>query len=378
MVRPDIRLRDVIKRYGSALAVDNVTLDIQKGEFLTLLGPSGCGKTTTLNMIAGFVTPSSGAIYIKDRSVTDLPPFERDTGMVFQSYALFPHMTVFDNVAFGLRMRRVDAKEVQRRVGEALERVHLAGYGDRYPRQLSGGQQQRVALARAIVVRPAVLLLDEPLSNLDLKLREAMRLELKNLQRDLGITSVYVTHDQGEALTMSDRIAVMNAGKIEQLGSPEAIYDSPATLFVARFVGATNVLSGTVVSLNRSEAEVRLDADGAVVRTRSTQPLAVGSKVAVSVRPEKCRLAVGGDFSTMNSLTAHVRETIVAGTELEYLLELEGSLPFVVKALNADESLRPTGGDKLVVSFPVHHCLSFPVAEEKEPLTDAPLESVAA
>ncbi len=244
MINCDIKLERVSKSFGDVRAVENVTRHVRRGEFLTLLGPSGCGKTTTLNMIAGFVHPDSGSIQIRNIPVAELPPYERDTGMVFQSYALFPHMTVFENVAFGLRMRKLPEPQIKERVGDVLERVRLTGYDRRYPRELSGGQQQRVALARALVANPAVLLLDEPLSNLDLKLREAMRFELKRLQRDLGITSVYVTHDQGEALTMSDRIAVMRAGRIEQVGSPEEIYDSPTTLFGAAFIGATNLLRG--------------------------------------------------------------------------------------------------------------------------------------
>jgi spermidine/putrescine transport system ATP-binding protein len=358
MAALDIQIVEVTKKYGDELAVDSVSLGVERGEFLTLLGPSGCGKTTTLNMIAGFVTPTAGSILIKDQSVTNLPAYERDTGMVFQSYALFPHMTVFDNVAFGLRMRRTKAQQIQQQVDEMLERVQLMGLEKRYPRQLSGGQQQRVALARAMVTRPAVLLLDEPLSNLDLKLREAMRLELKSLQRDLGITSVYVTHDQDEALAMSDRIAVMNAGKIEQLGAPEAIYESPRSLFVATFIGATNLLKGTVTTIQRQRVEVTLPSGG-TLRTRSDQDLVRGEHVIVSVRPEKCYLSTVQPSSPDNHLRAQVTDVMVLGADLQYLLKLEGGETFLAKALNADGSLRPHRGDWIYVSLPTHHCLSF-------------------
>jgi putative spermidine/putrescine transport system ATP-binding protein len=236
----DLRLAGITKRYGAVTAVDGVDLEVRDGEFLTLLGPSGCGKTTTLGLIAGFFPPSAGEIYLKGRPVAGLPPFKRDIGVVFQDYALFPHMTAGENVAFGLRMRNVERAEMDARVKEALDLVQLRGLGERRPLELSGGQRQRVALARALVIRPAVLLLDEPLSNLDLKLREEMRVEIAGLQRRLGITTVFVTHDQGEALVMSDRIAVMNAGRIEQLGRPAEIYERPATRFVAQFIGRMN------------------------------------------------------------------------------------------------------------------------------------------
>lgn len=359
----DIEIRGVSKRYGDMLAVDDVSIDIRRGEFLTLLGPSGCGKTTTLNMIAGFVTPTKGAIAIRGRPVTDLPPFERDTSMVFQSYALFPHMTVFDNVAFGLRMRKVTADEVRQRVGEALDKVHLTGLDRRFPRQLSGGQQQRVALARAIVTRPAVLLLDEPLSNLDLKLREAMRLELKSLQRDLGITSVYVTHDQGEALAMSDRVAVMNQGRVEQLGTPDDVYEAPASLFAASFVGATNLLHGTVKEADASGVTVELPGGG-VVRARPGSGLARGDSATVSIRPEKASMRLGEPTESVGELAATVRFVLVAGAEITYQLELAPGGSFTLAALNTDGALRPTDGTRVTIVVPQHHCVAFERAQE--------------
>lgn len=358
MAELDIEIRDVTKRYRDNTAVDGFSLDIERGEFLTLLGPSGCGKTTTLNMIAGFITPTSGEIKIQGRPVTDLPPFERDTSMVFQSYALFPHMTVFDNVAFGLRMRKVQSSDIRTRVGGALEKVHLAGLEKRYPRELSGGQQQRVALARAIVTRPAVLLLDEPLSNLDLKLREAMRIELKALQRDIGITSVYVTHDQDEALAMSDRIAVMNLGRIEQVGRPEDVYEHPSGLFVATFVGATNLLKGTLESAGADKCTVRL-ADGAVIATRGNSELKVGDAVIVSVRPEKCSLRIGDDAAAMNEIEARTVDTMVVGAELQYLLQINEVEEMRLLALNVDSSPKPVTGDRVLVQLPPHHCQVF-------------------
>jgi spermidine/putrescine transport system ATP-binding protein len=368
-VQHDIEIRGVSKRYGDMLAVDDVTIDIRRGEFLTLLGPSGCGKTTTLNMIAGFVTPTKGAIAIRGRPVTDLPPFERDTSMVFQSYALFPHMTVFDNVAFGLRMRNVGADEVRQRVGEALDMVHLTGLDRRFPRQLSGGQQQRVALARAVVTRPAVLLLDEPLSNLDLKLREAMRLELKSLQRDLGITSVYVTHDQGEALAMSDRVAVMNQGRVEQLGTPDDVYESPTSLFAASFVGATNLLDGTVTEADASGVTVEL-AGGGVVRARPGSGLGRGDSATVSIRPEKASMRPGEPTESVGELAATVRFVLIAGAEITYQLQLDSGASLTMTALNTDGALRPAEGTRVTVVVPQHHCVAFEPAQVASELVE--------
>lgn len=358
----DIELREVRKRFGETLAVDGVSFDVKRGEFLTLLGPSGCGKTTTLNMVAGFVRPDEGVVRIQDRNVTELPPYERDTGMVFQSYALFPHMTVGENVIFGLQMRKTPREEAAKRVADMLERVQLSGYENRYPRQLSGGQQQRVALARALVTKPAVLLLDEPLSNLDLKLREAMRFELKSLQRDLGITSVYVTHDQDEALVMSDRIAIMHDGRIDQIGTPEEIYESPATIFGATFIGATNLLEGTATSVDTTSAEVTLAATGRTIRTRLTQEMPAGTPVVVSLRPEKCAIGADRMHDAKNHLEAEVRDVIVLGSDIQYQLLLPGNREFTVRAINADTSPRPIIGETVEVSVPVHHCLAFPVS----------------
>ncbi len=285
----EIRLIDLEKRFGEVRAVDGVSLDIRPGEFFSLLGPSGCGKTTTLRMIGGFEAPTAGRILLRDRDVTNDPPDKRPVNMVFQQYALFPHLDVAGNIGFGLRRRHVERQEIARRVGQALELVRLAGYDRRKPSELSGGQQQRVALARALVNRPNVLLLDEPLGALDLKLRRQLQVELKRIQAEVGITFVYVTHDQEEALTMSDRIAVMHVGRVEQLGTPEELYERPATRFVADFIGTTNLLSGSVELTDADTAIVRLDGgDRCVVAGSDLQR---GRTVEVSIRPEFDRVA---------------------------------------------------------------------------------------
>src|ERR671924_1582524 len=290
---PSVRLERVTKRFGDLVAVREVSLDIPRGEFFTMLGPSGCGKTTTLRMVAGFEEPSEGRVRLDGEDVTGRPAFKRSTNTVFQSYALFPHLSVEKNVAFGLQRRKLDRAEVRRRVSEELERVGLAAEVKRRPAQLSGGQQQRVALARALVNRPAVLLLDEPLGALDLKLRKQLQVELKRIQREVGITFMYVTHDQEEALTMSDRIAVMDRGVIEPVADPETVYERPATTFVAGFIGVSNLMPGEVVSANGAGAQLRLDA-GPTVRTPQSGGAATGERAHAVVRPEKLVLGPTG------------------------------------------------------------------------------------
>ncbi|MDH7486463.1 MAG: ABC transporter ATP-binding protein [Anaerolineae bacterium] len=287
---PGLRLENLSKRFGKTVAVDSLDLEIRDGEIMTLLGPSGCGKTTTLRCIAGLLTPDEGEIYLGDERVTDLPPERRGVGLVFQNYALWPHMTVYDNLAFGLQLRRVARAEIQRRVSEALAMVRLSGFEERYPRQLSGGQQQRVALARALVIEPKLLLLDEPLSNLDAQLREEMRFEIRELQKNLGITSVYVTHDQAEALVLSDRIAILHEGRLVQVGSPAEIYNRPGNRFVAGFIGLTSFVEGTIVRQDAAKGYV-------VVRTRDglelcarSDVLQTGQEVTVAIRPEHIEL----------------------------------------------------------------------------------------
>src|SRR3954451_39361 len=288
---PDIRLERVTKRFGEVTAVDDLSLDIEHGEFFSMLGPSGCGKTTTLRMVAGFEEVTAGTIRLGDQDVTNTPPYRRDVNTVFQNYALFPHLNVFENVAFGLRRKKLADTEIKRKVGEFLALVELPGYERRKTSQLSGGQQQRVALARALINHPRVLLLDEPLGALDLKLRKQMQLELKRIQTEVGITFVYVTHDQEEAMTMSDRIAVMRAGKIEQLGSAEDLYERPATGFVAGFLGVSNLLEGRVTAVSNGMLEVEL-AGGRSIRSSSTSARSsVGDEVSAGVRPEKITIS---------------------------------------------------------------------------------------
>lgn len=293
-----VELEEVSKYYGTVVAVDNVSFTVEKGEFFTLLGPSGCGKTTTLRIIAGFEVPNKGRVYFDRDDVTFTKPYMRNTAMVFQNYALWPHMTVFENVAYGLRVRKKELKlteeEIKKRVEWALELVKLRGFENRYPLQLSGGQQQRVALARALVVQPRVLLLDEPLSNLDAKLRIEMREELRRLQKSLGITTIYVTHDQIEAMSMSDRIGIMNRGKLIQVGAPRELYMSPRTLFVADFLGRSSIYRGELLEQRGSEVLVRLEeADITVKGVTSEQSLP--RKVAVVIRPEIVKLGASGE-----------------------------------------------------------------------------------
>ncbi|HEV8338229.1 MAG TPA: ABC transporter ATP-binding protein [bacterium] len=312
-----VRLRRVSKRFGSTLAVDDVSLEVAEGSFTTLLGPSGCGKTTTMRMVAGFHHPDEGEILIRDRAVTGVPAHRRNTAMVFQEYALFPHMTVGENVGYGLRMRRVPRREARRRIGEALDLVGLSGQDRKFPHQLSGGQQQRVALARALVVEPEVLLLDEPLSNLDAKLRVRVRTEIRQLQERLGKTTIYVTHDQEEALAISDQIAVMHAGRLQQVGSPSEIYLHPANRFVADFVGLANFVEGDVVDAHH----VRVNAAIVVV----DRPIGRGGRVTLLVRPEMIRLVPPGSARVENLLRGRVTTMAFLGSLARYWIEGDGA-----------------------------------------------------
>jgi spermidine/putrescine ABC transporter ATP-binding subunit len=313
----DVRLDKVRKTFGAVVAVNDVTLDIARGSIFSLLGPSGCGKTTTLRLIAGFEQPSAGEVYIRGKRVTSIAPYRRDFSMVFQSYALFPHLSVAENVAFGLRMRSVPRGERATAVAAALDLVKLAALADRYPRQLSGGQQQRVALARAIVIKPAVLLLDEPLGALDKMLREEMQVELRGLQQRLGITAVFVTHDQEEALTLSDRVAVMRNGAIEQVGAPREIYDRPVNEFVAGFLGASNFLDGTVISLDAGIAKVETACGRVSVVTALAK---IGAKVRLAVRPERVRM----NASDGEGVSARIRDIVYRGSVTHYYMNSAG------------------------------------------------------
>jgi len=308
-VAADVTIEGVTKRFDEVVAVDDLSLEIERGSFFALLGPSGCGKTTTLRMIGGFEEPTDGKIYLGEREVSSLPSYKRDVNTVFQSYALFPHLSIFENVAFGLRRKRVAKGEVSERVGEALELVDLGAFGKRKPNQLSGGQQQRVALARALVNRPRVLLLDEPLGALDLKLRKQMQLELKRIQHEVGITFVHVTHDQEEAMTMADQIAVMNAGQIEQLGTPSQLYETPRTGFVAGFLGVSNLIQGDVRGDAVETANgIRLEVK-ALNGERGT--------VSVGVRPEKIHL----NGSDANRIPGRVVESAYIGVATQYVVD---------------------------------------------------------
>jgi len=326
-----LTLRNVTKRYGSFEAVGNVTLSVDKGEFVSLLGPSGCGKTTTLQMIAGFVDVTSGTIELDGRDITRTKPNSRGLGIVFQSYALFPHMTVYDNVSFGLEMKRVAKAERAALVEEALALVHLDKYAKRYPRELSGGQRQRVALARAIVIRPPVLLLDEPLSNLDAKLREAMQFELRDIQRKVGTTTIMVTHDQAEAFSISDRVVVMEAGRITQIDQPYRIYEHPETEFISRFVGKTNMLPGTVATVADGHAAVSLA--GVPVEVPA-DGLSAGEAVVLCIRPEKLRLTAPGQ----GRIAGRVTDRFFLGSQ--WLYHLDGPLGTVM-AVTANDGDAP-------------------------------------
>ena len=345
MAETAVGVRGVSKRFGDVAAVDRVSLDIVDGEFFSLLGPSGCGKTTTLRMIAGLEFPTEGSIEIFGEAMGLRPPNKRPVNTVFQSYALFPHMTVAQNVGFGLEMQGVDGGEITRRVGDAIDLVRLSAMGDRRPRQLSGGQQQRVALARALVNRPKVLLLDEPLGALDLKLRQAMQLELKEIQREVGITFVYVTHDQEEALTMSDRIGVMNEGALLQVAAAEEIYERPTTRFVADFIGETNFVNGVVAATG----QVRLP-DGAVVRARTHS--ATGTGVTLILRPEKIDVHHEGDAiaDDLNRLTGTIHRRLYYGDSLYYEVDL-GYAVIDAREENRPGRKRFTAGDGVVIAF---------------------------
>ncbi|MFH0750957.1 MAG: ABC transporter ATP-binding protein [Chloroflexota bacterium] len=359
----EVRLVDVVKKFGDVAAVDHVDLEVRDGEFFSLLGPSGCGKTTTLRMIGGFEEPTSGLIELHGQDVTWLPPYRRNVNTVFQNYALFPHLTIYENVAFGLRRKKVRDVEIKSRVGDMLALVELAGFEKRRPSQLSGGQAQRVALARALINRPSVLLLDEPLGALDLKLRKQMQLELKRIQQEVGITFIYVTHDQEEAMTMSDRIAVMDRGRYEQLADPATLYERPATRFVAGFLGISNLLRGTIIEKAERYAAVRL-ADDTVVRIPATAVNGAPA-IEIGVRPEKIRM-FAADAATpegQNVLAGIVRDASYVGVSTQYVVETRGGGRMTVYEQNVAHtihgSLHRPGQDVRLAWSPDH---SFAVA----------------
>jgi len=346
----NVELVDIRKAYHGVEAVRRLNLRIEQGEFFSLLGPSGCGKTTTLRMVAGFVQPTEGRVLIGGQEVTALPPERREIGIVFQNYAIFPHMTVFDNIAYGLKMRKRDKRDIKRRVEASLDTVGLSGYGRRFQRELSGGQQQRVALARVLVIEPRILLLDEPLSALDKKLREEMKFWIKDLQQTLGITTLYVTHDQSEALTMSDRLAVMNAGAVEQVGTPREIYERPASRFVTDFIGESNILEGQVARV--ADGRVELAFAGHRVVAPRTRDVAVGDRVSFAVRPENVRLGPVADGGSTNTLEGDLKSEAYQGALIRYEVEVGGQT-VVAEVQNRPDSPGYAPPQALAISWPV-------------------------
>lgn len=349
-----LELAEVSKRFDAVTAVDRVSLAIEEGEFVSLLGPSGCGKTTTLGMVAGFLEPDAGRILIGGRDVTRQPPYRRSTGMVFQNYALFPHMTIADNVGFGLRMRKVPKTEMAARVRRALDLVRLPHAAERFPRQLSGGEQQRIALARALVIEPEILLLDEPLSNLDAKLREEMRIELREIQRRVGITAVFVTHDQAEALALSDRIAVMSRGRIMQVGPPAAIYDRPANEFVSTFIGQTTRLEGELAKGEGGRAVLRLD-DGLVIQGAMVSGAEPRGRGAALIRPERIVVGVTA-VAGRNAVPGRIEHSVFLGMLIYYVVATPAGRVTVV-AQNTGAHVRAPGADVVLAWEPEHTLL---------------------
>jgi len=356
-----LTLHNLVKVFGDVLAVDKVSLNIQHGEFLTLLGPSGSGKTTTLNMIAGFEIPTSGQILLESKDITTVAPNNRGIGMVFQNYALFPHMTVFDNIAFPLKMRKMPGNEITTLVETILQLVQLPGFERRYPNQLSGGQQQRIALARALVFRPPILLMDEPLGALDKKLRDHMRLEIKHLQESLDITVIYVTHDQEEALTMSDRIAIMNEGRIIQLETPMEIYEFPADLFVADFIGESNFLEGRIGETDGDRMSVEIK-QGLKMLIKKQTRLESGKEVTVAIRPEKIEIFPDGaevPVDIVNRFSGRVNEVVYVGEASVYDINLAPGLVVGVKVQSGPLARVHKPGDKVVIGWRARHGLAL-------------------
>ncbi|WP_421089357.1 ABC transporter ATP-binding protein [Pseudochrobactrum sp. MP213Fo] len=354
MNNPFIRFDKVSKAFGSLTVVDNLDLSIQKGEFVSMLGPSGSGKTTLLMLLAGFERPTGGTVSVDGKRIDQLPPHKRNMGVVFQNYALFPHMTIAENVAFPLKMRNISTSEIQDRVKRVLDMVQLGAMLERKPSQLSGGQQQRVALARALVFEPEVVLMDEPLGALDKQLRERMQLDIRELHHRLGLTIVFVTHDQSEALTMSDRIAVFNRGKIEQIGTPSQIYDHPSSQFVAEFIGETNLLNGKVSSQKNGLMQIRL-ANGQDIHVDADAPLQSGQDIRLSLRPERLRLNIAD--TSGNNMAATVRDIVYHGDHLRVVLDFAGQ-SLITKADRHFQSLKIA--DQVTLSFAPADC--WPIA----------------
>ena len=345
-----VALSDVTKRFGSVEAVSHVSLQVEEGEFFSVLGPSGCGKTTMLRMLAGFILPTAGAISIGGQNVAGLPPEKRDVGIVFQNYAIFPHMNVYDNIGFGLRMRKLARPDIDRRVREALEQVGLTGFERRYQREMSGGEQQRVALARVLVTQPRILLLDEPLSALDKKLREEMKYWIRDLHAQLRITTVYVTHDQGEALTMSDRIAVMRGGMVEQVGTPREVYEQPRTHFVTDFIGESNILPVRVIDVDQQYARLKLD--GFSIAAPRRDQVSPGQQLSLVIRPEHILLSVNAERHELNQLRGRVTKQLYQGSLIRYELRI-GEHSLVAESQNMlEQQTFPLGAEVTVAWHP--------------------------
>ena len=345
-----VQLTGITKRFGATRAVDNVSLTIEEGDFFTLLGPSGCGKTTLLRTIAGFHTPEAGEIRFGDQVVNAIPAHRRETGMVFQNYALFPHLSVYDNVAYGLRARRIPRTEAAGRVAAILKSVQLEGLEHRSPSQLSGGQQQRVALARALVISPQILLMDEPLSNLDAKLRVSMRDEIRRIQKHMGITTIYVTHDQEEAMAVSDRIAILSRGRVEQVGTPAGIYFRPASRFAAEFMGGSNILVFNVVSYDGQAGVITAEADGQTIHISGDPP--AGPSVTVSIRPEWIRVVPASESRDQNVLAGTVVGSTFLGSMVRYRVIGPGGQVLTVEVHHPEESGILADGERLLYRIP--------------------------
>jgi spermidine/putrescine transport system ATP-binding protein len=363
---PDIRLRGVVKRFGQTTAVAGLDLAIERGTFYALLGPSGCGKTTTLRMIGGFEEPTEGRVFLGGADITDLPPYKRDVNTVFQSYALFPHLDVQQNVAFGLERKKLARKEVTRRVGDVLELTQLTGFEKRRPAQMSGGQQQRVALARALVNHPRALLLDEPLGALDLRLRKQLQLELKRIQQEVGITFIHVTHDQEEAMALADTIAVMNDGRIEQEGSALDLYERPATEFVASFLGVSNLIAGTLCHRNGARAEFKThDGERVALPVDRLDGQTVGASMMCGVRPEKVRLVAARDGAAdgLNVLRGRVELASFLGTSIQYVVRTAGGEELTVVEQNTGDGSSIGPGREVLVTWQPEH--TFVVDKEE-------------
>ena len=347
-----VTLYKIVKRYGSTVAVDDISLNIREGEFLTLLGPSGCGKTTTLRLISGFIQPTSGAIHFGEKDVTGIAPQHRQIGMVFQDYALFPHLTVSENISFGLVERNYEKHAIKERVDELLALIKLESAAERYPSEISGGQAQRVAVARAVAHPPSVLLMDEPLGALDLKLRETMQIELRRIQQELGITAVYVTHDQSEAMNMSDRIVVMNAGVIEQIGSPKDIYTNPQSVFVANFIGQVNILNCHVVKNDRETTE--LSYRNNKILTKSSVKLKTKTKIHLAIRPEDIKITSKPPTKLQNSLKGIVSEALFSGNVTKISVSIDGG--DIVKVECPPKANSFVSGDQVHVNWMAEDC----------------------